>query len=596
MNYLPPSAQKPLKSGSQLRLEVHAGPLAGKGFPIVGDRLTFGRAPDNDIVLDDAQVSRYHAVLQRQGNEMILQDLESTNGVWVNGERIFSSHILQPTETITIGSSVFSVTGFPAPATLSMTAQGPAGWSTYQSPPSMLPQTSQGNSNWLLWSGLLLLIVLILIIAGISLFLFRDTQNTSSTTALPNVVISSPVTGSQFQVGQRIIVQATATDVEGGVVRLELWVAGRKEAESVSPVASGQSPFTAVMEWTPGAPGEYSLEVRAINARGISSAPTLVRVVVEDGATQVILTPTPEPLTPASPDQGTPVGEVRTDLNVRSGPGTHYEPPLGLLPAGTTVEIVGRNSDSSWWYIAFPGDPEQRGWISADFTTAQNADDVPIIDTPTPIPADTLTPTPEPTGTPTATSTATPTPTATATPTPTVSLEPNISFLANPTQLNEGQCTTFTWLVTNVKAVYFEDEGVAGDDNGQAVTRRECPTRTRTYTLRVVKLDNQGQEIINPIEIVVRAKPAKPDDLEITEVLVNGFKLQWDDQSDNEDGFQVYNADSSDILETFDDDETSGSVLDLDCETTYRLYLVAYNEAGESGPSNIIIDETAACP
>ncbi|NIP25358.1 MAG: FHA domain-containing protein, partial [Phycisphaerae bacterium] len=195
MNYLPPSEGETLKSGSQLRLEVHAGPLAGKGFPILSDSLTFGRAPDNDVVLEDAQVSRYHAVLQRQGTEIIIQDLESTNGVLVNGERISDQHVLQPTETIAIGTSVFSVTGFPAPSTVSMSAQGPeAEWSTYQSSPSLIPQTTQGSSNWLLWGGLLLLILLIVTITGISIFLFRSNQNAPTETALPNVVISSPVT------------------------------------------------------------------------------------------------------------------------------------------------------------------------------------------------------------------------------------------------------------------------------------------------------------------------------------------------------------------------------------------------------------------
>ena len=135
---LPPSEQETLQSGSQLRVEVHAGPLAGKGFPFLSNSLTIGRAPDNDIILDDVQVSRYHAVLQRQGNEVILQDLDSTNGVLVNGEQIHGPHVLQPTENITIGSSVFGVTGFPAPSTASMAAQTPSagtqrGWSTYQS-------------------------------------------------------------------------------------------------------------------------------------------------------------------------------------------------------------------------------------------------------------------------------------------------------------------------------------------------------------------------------------------------------------------------------------------------------------------------------
>ncbi len=40
---------------SQQQLVVHAGPLAGKGFPIADDTLTFGRESSNDIALDDSQ-------------------------------------------------------------------------------------------------------------------------------------------------------------------------------------------------------------------------------------------------------------------------------------------------------------------------------------------------------------------------------------------------------------------------------------------------------------------------------------------------------------------------------------------------------------
>ncbi len=135
---------------------------------------------------------------------------------------------------------------------------------------------------------------------------------------------------------------------------------------------------------------------------------------------------------------------------------------------------------------------------------------------------------------------------------------------------------------------------MAGDNDGQAVTRRECPTRTKTYTLRIIRLDDQ--ETTEQIQITVRAKPNRPDDFEITEVLADGFKVQWNDESDNEDGFRVYNADTNEILESFERNDIGGTVPGLNCGTSYRLYVVAHNESGESAPSNIVVEETAACP
>ncbi|MCA9896494.1 MAG: FHA domain-containing protein, partial [Anaerolineae bacterium] len=105
----------------QLQIVVHAGPLAGKGYPIRGDGISFGRDPENDISWDDSQVSRKHARLTRQDNELVLEDLGSTNGTLVNGKPIEGPHVLQPADIISIGSSIFGVKGFSAPNTLGVT-------------------------------------------------------------------------------------------------------------------------------------------------------------------------------------------------------------------------------------------------------------------------------------------------------------------------------------------------------------------------------------------------------------------------------------------------------------------------------------------
>jgi hypothetical protein len=66
------------------------GGRAGETFTLDGDRTTIGRSPDCEIFLDDVTVSRKHAVVERKGNELQIEDLGSLNGTFLNRKRIDS--------------------------------------------------------------------------------------------------------------------------------------------------------------------------------------------------------------------------------------------------------------------------------------------------------------------------------------------------------------------------------------------------------------------------------------------------------------------------------------------------------------------------
>lgn len=72
----------------------------------VGKRTTIGRTPENDIQVDTTFVSRHHAVLLSSPDHCIVEDLNSTNGVLVNGRRV-GRQILQDGDTVTIGRTEF---------------------------------------------------------------------------------------------------------------------------------------------------------------------------------------------------------------------------------------------------------------------------------------------------------------------------------------------------------------------------------------------------------------------------------------------------------------------------------------------------------
>lgn len=84
-------------------IRVTAGPLAGTSLILSGAPVTFGRAPDNTIVINDDFASSRHARIVAQNGAWVLEDLGSTNGTFVDGSRITSPVSLSIGTQITIG-------------------------------------------------------------------------------------------------------------------------------------------------------------------------------------------------------------------------------------------------------------------------------------------------------------------------------------------------------------------------------------------------------------------------------------------------------------------------------------------------------------
>jgi heat shock protein HslJ len=200
--------------------------------------------------------------------------------------------------------------------------------------------------------------------------------------------------------------------------------------------------------------------------------------------------PQPTPLTPIGRVTGTQV------LNIRSGPGTNF-PVVGQARYGDEGEIVGRSENSDWWAISIPSLPGGIGWVSADFVLATNAGNVPVIaapqlpPTPTPIP---INPTP------------TPMPQATATP------PAKITFGADRTSINRGECVTLNWSVQNVQAVWVYPVGEPYNRfprKGQG-SEKVCPAVTTTYEMRVLLRDGSIQFRQITINVTQPIAPPQP--------------------------------------------------------------------------------------
>ena len=80
----------------------------GCTYPLLALSTRIGRSPDNNIVLDDAKISRHHAAIIETGSGFVIADLNSTNGVYVSNRRIHPSTTPSGGELIRIGDQEFT--------------------------------------------------------------------------------------------------------------------------------------------------------------------------------------------------------------------------------------------------------------------------------------------------------------------------------------------------------------------------------------------------------------------------------------------------------------------------------------------------------
>ena len=104
----------PEDSGDDAAGAVEAGPpaaltIAGQRHDLAGERAVIGRSKDCDIQVSDPNVSRRHAEVRREGNSYAVVDLDSTNGIEVDGKRVKRLELHEGSR-FTIGSTevVFS--------------------------------------------------------------------------------------------------------------------------------------------------------------------------------------------------------------------------------------------------------------------------------------------------------------------------------------------------------------------------------------------------------------------------------------------------------------------------------------------------------
>jgi len=87
-------------------LRCVTGPEQGQQLPVTKSPFIFGRGNECDVIIATSLVSRQHAVLTYEQGHYVLYDQNSTNGTWVNGQRILQ-HVVKNLDRVQIGPNVY---------------------------------------------------------------------------------------------------------------------------------------------------------------------------------------------------------------------------------------------------------------------------------------------------------------------------------------------------------------------------------------------------------------------------------------------------------------------------------------------------------
>ena len=280
----------------------------------------------------------------------------------------------------------------------------------------------------------------------------------------PRVWMDAPLNNSTLPLAPLEIVSHSSDPLR--VTQIELSVNGSVLRTDPN-LDQAKSLVTTRQAWSPPAPGNYTLLVRAMNSASVWSEYAQSLVVI-GGTTG-----------------GVVQGAVYADLNGDGDTNDASEGPLDDvtvtlagcatkttqtdegnfeftgLPAGTCLVSV---SKAGWKFastfptgIGYPAkaasDPNKPTAFSIVMTPDVVKQEVPVV---TPQPGTTRVP------------------------------PVTITYLADPTSITAGQCATIRWQVTNASKVFLDDVQVEASG-----TKRDCPKQNATHTLRVITLDNQ---------------------------------------------------------------------------------------------------------
>ncbi len=256
-----------------------------------------------------------------------------------------------------------------------------------------------------------LLLLVIALLAGCTLN-NSALQPQQTISGAPVVSILSPQPNATYLEGVVVNIQATIGNAGKDIDRVEVVIDGQTIATLSAPNPTGATAFNVTHGWSASGDGTHSIGVTAYRADGSSSAPASVQITVMagngqsssgqptniaastaaptqansssaptssganvSGATTQANNPSATPVsaatsgTPASasPTSTTPTASFTQGINVRSGPGLNFDPPIGAFAAGQSAQIVALSMDGTWYKVRYGGGT---GWVYAALSQA----------------------------------------------------------------------------------------------------------------------------------------------------------------------------------------------------------------------------------
>jgi pSer/pThr/pTyr-binding forkhead associated (FHA) protein len=281
----------------------------GKVFALPTSPSMIGRQADNAIVISDPQVSRHHATISRQLDAYVVQDLGSANGTYVNGQRIRGPRALRHGDTLQVGSTLLDVTLLPSGAGTKKVPVVPP-------PPSGPPSSAVVPIALAVVLGTVLVACLVSILVIVLTGLGQR----------PTVFIQAPLPGAELVVGDKVLLQSMATGTRN-ITRLELSVDGVLVGGVTSPDPDGRASLSASELWTFDQTGTHTISAVAYTAKGISSRPVSVSVIVVDSTAPAAPTtnpPVPPTMVPIIPPPPSPIPPTASPTAVPAAPSIEY--------------------------------------------------------------------------------------------------------------------------------------------------------------------------------------------------------------------------------------------------------------------------------
>lgn len=244
---------------------------------------------------------------------------------------------------------------------------------------------------------------------------------------LPVVRIAAPLPNATYLEGVTVNIQAAVSNAGADIDRVEITVDDAVIATLEQPNTAGTPAFSVAQSWVSEGAGAHTIGVTAFRADGSSSAPAVVNITVVEQGASAQATPTrtsasvetteeasdaniqarataaptnpPEPTEPPPPaatdTPSRPMATFIQGVNVRSGPSTKFEPPIGSFKAGDTTEILGKTPAGDWYKVRYYN--SNNAWVFGQLLTVSgDVSQIPV-DAGPPVPTDTpIPPTPVP--------------------------------------------------------------------------------------------------------------------------------------------------------------------------------------------------------